>query len=941
MEKIRPSRGGPPRQVGRDVQSFIPREIARRRSGIVLLITTVLISIVGWTTLHFVTQSLRQDIQDKLQATLNSDIEALEIWAENQRDVAASWATHTRARQEIAKLVALAQEKETTRETLLASPMLAQLRQDLGPVCELYNYIGFVLVDQRGVNIGALLDEPVGTKNLIDRNDFVQRALAGETVVSKPFTAKILLPDEQGVMRPDRPTMFAAAPVFGDSGEAIAALCFRIRPEVDFTRILAVARFGKSCETYAFDRDGVMLSDSRFNDHLRSIGLIPNDGITNAILNVHVRDPGGDMLEGFRPQGQLPLTRMATSAVRGESGFDVDGYHDYRGVTVLGAWQWLDRYGFGVTTEVDQDEAFITLNHIKTAFYAVIGLLIVSVLGVTWLDHVGNLRSQVLKQYRSELKAALDELKSQKFALDQHSIVSIADVRGKITYVNDKFCQISKYSRDELIGNDHRIVNSGHHPKAFFKEMWETIARGDVWRGEIQNRAKNGSAYWVDTSIVPYLDQDGIVTQYVSIRTDITPRKQAESELESAICQAEAANVSKSEFLANMSHEIRTPMTAILGYTDVLVEEGDLSRAPNHRVETIRTIQRNGEHLMSIINDILDLSKIEAGKMIVEQIDCSPHQILADVGALMRVRADSKGLSLGIECVGPIPRTIQSDPVRLRQILINLVGNSIKFTELGGVRVITKLGDDPTADNPKLTFEVIDTGIGITPRQMEKLFRPFSQADTSMTRKFGGTGLELTITKRFTQMLGGDITVDSTLDQGTSFVVQVSTGPLDGVEMIEEPIDAVVIEAEKAGAKPQQSTDRPLENVRILLAEDGPDNQRLISFLLKKWGVSVELAENGQVAMIKALKALQDGNPFDVILMDMQMPVMDGYTATTTLRESEYTKPIIALTAHAMAGDRDKCLNAGCDDYATKPINKTKLLATIQKHLSSEKSHAA
>jgi len=540
----------------------------------------------------------------------------------------------------------------------------------------------------------------------------------------------------------------------------------------------------------------------------------------------------------------------------------------------------------------------------------------------------------MLQESERELKQTAGEVLDQQHALDEHSLVSITDPDGKIIHVNDKFCQASQYPREELIGSDYRIVSSGHHAKSFFENMWATVGRGDVWHGQIKNRAKDGSDYWVTSTLVPFKNQDGEITKYVSIQTEITQNQESEA-------KAEAANLAKSEFLANMSHEIRTPMTAILGYTELLLQDGDLTGASQPWAENIRTIQRNGEHLLTIINDILDLSKIEAGKMTVERIGCSPHQILADVGTLMRVKADSKRLSLGLECVGPIPRTIQSDPVRLRQVLINLVGNAIKFTERGSVRVIARLGDDRGQDNPRLIFEVMDTGVGLTPQQIDKLFKPFSQADTSTTRKFGGTGLGLTISKLFAELLGGDLTVRSTPGQGTSFVVQIATGLLDGVEMIDKPIEAVVIEPEKTSVKTHETTDRPLENVRILLAEDGLDSQRLISFILKKWGVLVELADNGRIAIDKALTAWGENKPFDVILMDMQMPEVDGYTATRKLREEGYTAVIIALTAHAMAEDRQKCLDSGCVDYATKPINKDQMLATIQSHLMPQFSHTA
>ncbi len=409
-------------------------------------------------------------------------------------------------------------------------------------------------------------------------------------------------------------------------------------------------------------------------------------------------------------------------------------------------------------------------------------------------------------------------------------------------------------------------------------------------------------------------------------------------QLEQAHAASEAATRSKSEFLANMSHEIRTPMTAILGYTDLLLEETGQNNVSPQQVESIRTIQRNGNHLLTIINDILDLSKIEAGKMDIENIKCSPCQVVSDVVSLMLHRAEGKNLTIEAVYEGALPKTISSDPTRLRQVLVNLVGNAIKFTEHGGVRIVSKMSDPPDAESPHIQFDVIDTGIGMTQEQQSKLFHAFAQADTSTTRKFGGTGLGLTISRRLAQMLGGDIAAKSTPGQGSCFTVTIATGPLTGVPMEHVTLDALKPETQ-APATPIVSNNQI--NGRILLAEDGPDNQRLISFVLRKAGATVEIAENGRIAYEKAMAASRAGQPFGVILMDMQMPELDGYSATRLLRRDGYTGPIIALTAHAMDGDRDKCLDAGCNDFATKPINKTTLISLIAHYLQYHQDHAS
>ena len=423
-------------------------------------------------------------------------------------------------------------------------------------------------------------------------------------------------------------------------------------------------------------------------------------------------------------------------------------------------------------------------------------------------------------------------------------------------------------------------------------------------------------------------------------------RKRAEQELQRVVEAAEAANRAKSEFLANMSHEIRTPMTAIIGFTEFLYTEGDLTSAPPERIEAIETIRRNGLHLMDIINDILDMSKIEAGKIEIERIHCSPCETAEDVAATMKHRADVKGLVLRVEYDGSIPETIQTDPTRLRQILINLLANAVKFTEQGEVRLEVRYlpaGSGDESPEPAIQFVIQDTGIGMSQHQLDSVFQPFSQADSSTTRKFGGTGLGLAISHRLASLLGGDIQVESTVGEGSTFSVTIGLGPANSAKLI-DPLDQVAADQQDQSLSAGLQA-KPIDlDARVLLAEDGPDNQRLISHLLTKAGARVVVADNGQVAFDLAFAAVECCEPFDVILMDMQMPVVDGYEATVKLRAVGYQGPIIALTAHTMRGDREKCLKAGCDDYLSKPIDRSVFLQTIhhwtelakQTHLQSE-----
>lgn len=420
------------------------------------------------------------------------------------------------------------------------------------------------------------------------------------------------------------------------------------------------------------------------------------------------------------------------------------------------------------------------------------------------------------------------------------------------------------------------------------------------------------------------------------LRRSIADRERAEAAMQKAKDIAEAANRAKSEFLANMSHEIRTPMTAILGFADMLLDSGNQTDLISKtQADAARTIRRNGEYLLGIINDILDLSKIEAGRMTIERIACSPRDIMTEIANLIRVRAEAKGLAFRIQCDGPMPETIATDPTRLRQILINLIGNAIKFTESGNVSLFARCR--PDAASPTIEFDVVDTGVGMTARQITSLFQPFVQADTSTTRRFGGTGLGLTISQRFAHLLGGSISVvESKPGEGSRFRVTIDPGSLENVRMIgsqsTEPIGRRDGEADTPAGNALS-----LKGCSVLLAEDGQDNQRLVAHLLRKVGGTVRIVEDGRQAVDAAQAAKRDGRPHHVILMDMQMPVMDGYAATAELRRLEYSGPIIALTAHAMAGDRQACLDAGCDDYLTKPVDRSLLVRTVFDHWQSSR----
>ncbi len=389
---------------------------------------------------------------------------------------------------------------------------------------------------------------------------------------------------------------------------------------------------------------------------------------------------------------------------------------------------------------------------------------------------------------------------------------------------------------------------------------------------------------------------------------------------------ADAASRAKSTFLANMSHEIRTPMTAILGYADLLT---DPNLSASNRNNYLSVIRRSGEHLLSLINDILDLSKIEAGRLSLDIGRCNVVSLLAEVASLLRPRAEEHGVSLGIEYAGPIPETILADGNRLRQAVVNLAGNAVKFTEHGSIRIAVSFLPAWHGEIPAIAVEVIDTGIGIRSEILPHLFQPFRQGDASVSKAFGGTGLGLSISRHIAVLMGGELTATSVWGKGSTFTLTVPTGELTGIPMLAQPVE---VEHDTAADNFVDSI-ADLKGIRVLLAEDGLDNRQLIEAFVRKAGAEIEAVENGRFAVDQA-----EAGSFDLILMDMNMPEMDGHEATRLLRAHDYRKPIVALTAYAMESDAAQCLASGCTEHLPKPINRARLIQTIARLVGRENS---
>ena len=640
-----------------------------------------------------------------------------------------------------------------------------------------------------------------------------------------------------------------------------------------------------------------------------------------------------------------------------------------------------------------------------------------------------ELLSRHIADLVGEREKQRNQLDNFKFALDQHAIVSITDIAGAITYANEKFCEVSGYSRDELIGRNHRILKTGVHPPEVYEGMWRTIASGEAWRGEICNRKKNGSHYWVAATIVPLLDESGLPTEYIAIRTDISARKEAEAQLADQLlfskqlmdaipipiyhkgtdgrylgCNrsfaeffgvddidawlgtsvhtlldpeiaafhhakdlelfahagqqsyemrtmpmrtgvrslmyhkasltrpdgsisgligaivdmtdryrwedglirardaAEAANRAKSDFLANMSHEIRTPMNGIIGMTDLTLD----TKLDDEQREYLQIVRSSSEALLTVINDILDFSKIEAGKLAIEEVGFDIQRTVAETLKTMALRAHEKGLELVSDIATELPVRVIGDPGRLRQIVLNLVGNAIKFTEKG--EIVVRLAVD-SLDGRRATIRVsvCDTGVGIAPEKQVHIFDAFAQEDTSTTRKYGGTGLGLTISNRLVRLMGGRLWVESQPGRGSTFFFTLELG----VDATEPPA------AQPAG----------LSGRSALIVDDNAVNREVLARLLQRWGMNVMEVASGEAAI-----SMLSSQPLpDAILLDMQMPGMDGFALGEWIRAQDNMKylPVLVLSSGAMRGDAQRCRDIGLDGYFPKPVAAEELHAAL------------
>lgn len=528
-------------------------------------------------------------------------------------------------------------------------------------------------------------------------------------------------------------------------------------------------------------------------------------------------------------------------------------------------------------------------------------------------------RSRWVARLNRDLRETLKQSEYQRIALDQHGIVSITDPQGNITSINDKFCKVSGYNRSEVIGKKHRVINSKFHSKAFFEEMWASIRQGHVWHGEICNETKSGDEYWLDATIVPFLDDDGVPYQYVEVSNDISEIKKTQAQLLITKEGAENANRAKSEFLSSMSHELRTPLNAILGFSQLLRIDKQCPLV-DIQLESVNEIEKGGNHLLKLINEVLDLARIEAGRVELSIEAISFEDLKAECEALISPLLTKYQVEWGNSQGSCEATVVRADYTRLKQVLLNLLSNACKYNTPGGqINIECK-----SVDNDQVRIMVSDNGEGIPEEKLSELYKPFNRLGAEGS-DIEGSGIGLVVTKQLVELMGGSVGVESIVGQGSTFWFELPKDTLQPSEIITED--------EKAKTVDQTAVLESKKN--ILYIEDNPANLRLVTMLLGRLSYIHLRSAHEPLLGLELAEAHQP----DLILLDINLPGMDGYQVLQRLQDGAKTKdiPVIAVSANAMQRDINKGMEAGFLDYLTKPINVEKFIERINSVLLQSK----
>jgi len=899
------------------------------------IVVTFSISLITLFALQYAERHTRERALDNMHSTLNATHSAIkDSWVRGRINSAVSWAAEAVVVDAITELEAINSDKNTLRD----HPLQQKLRNYFSERLHQHDALGIFLIDQEFRNLVSMKDSNLGEINLIAKHKkkLLERVFSGIPQFIPPIPSDVPLADESGQLQNSYPTMFIAVPVNNKYGKTIAAFTIRYNPLKEFSSIAQSAQSGRSGETYIFDEEGVMVSESRFDQQLHAMGLIGAGELS--ILNIEIRDPGVNLLsEKAINTNKKPLTKMVQHALKHGYGESISAYRGYRGVPVLGVWLWDNNLNLGFTTEMDEAEI---LENYELGRNSILIVLSASFILVIWFVIILNRTHARIEKTILGNATYLDAVLNS--VLD--AIITINE-KGIIESYNQAAEKHFGYSAEEAIGKNVNFLMPEPYHSAHDSYLSNYLTSGTkkiigIGR-EVVAQRKDSSTFPIRLAVSETVIDGRKI--FIGIVHDISERKLAEEELQSyrlsleklvekrtikltevnddlllAKEEAESANHAKSSFLANMSHEIRTPMNAILGYTQILQRDKSIAA---EQQDQVNGIYRSGEHLLMLINDILEMSKIEAGKVIVNADNFDLYAMLKDLNTMFKIPAEKKALTLTIDYDSNVPNEIITDEQKLRQILINLLGNAIKFTESGGVSLHVSC-TDIEGDEFVLNYTVSDTGVGIAESKLEQIFKPFEQTGKTVGLS-GGTGLGLAISYKFAQLVGGNISVNSQINQGSSFCfsVKTSTGVCEEINCVNTNSRVVAVEPSHI-------------NMRVLAVDDHPLNLDVLQKLLEPLGFQMKLADSGE----KAVEIFQQW-PAEIVLMDVVMPGIGGPEAINQIRTLAGGKEasIFIVTASALDEQIQEIKAKGnVDAVIKKPFKIDNLLNVIAKYSQVE-----
>jgi signal transduction histidine kinase len=698
-----------------------------------------------------------------LDTALEMNVKVINEWIKDKKLDSRLLASQPLIKKNILSLIKLSEKPNVTSQTLIQSPELTWLRKSLGSLSKEYGFFGFIIINKNGMQAGALYNKPVGKNDLSKHSDFFEKTLNGETIVTLPFFSEIPLKDSEGNLRGFLPNIIISTPVINSLGETVGILAFRVPSETGFSNLMSLSQFGDSGETYAFNKNAVMISESRFTKQLKQIGLIPNNPISQSILKISLRDPGKKLPAGklIAPnlKNKWPLTFMAKQATQGLSGTNTSGYRDYRGIEVVGSWKWLPNHNLGIAHEIDKKEAYKSLETRMQLVLLSLGGLFLAGITLIWLYS---------KQARME-EESLDNKLNLKKAQDERT-----RLYGMLNNLPVLFhLQASDYSVP-FANKMFRNRFGDPETKPCYELMHKRTQPCETCTPfQIFNTNRTEESIWESfdgrtylTVVTPFQDLDG-TPLVLEMAVDITEQKKAEEALKISKNEAEIANKAKTEFLSRMSHEFRTPLNSIMGFSQILKSDTQVPLIDS-QLKKVEQIIQSGDHILRLVEDVLDLGTIEKGKFPISSEEVSLNGLIEESFELVQDSAKEKNLRITDNLPEDEEIWVLADEERLKKVLLSLLTNAIKYNRDNGDIGISMSLDIPGTARLKIS----DTGIGISEEKQNQIFKPFNAISPNQSFK-EGVGLGLSISKLLMEMMNGKIYFESHVDKGSSFFIEL------------------------------------------------------------------------------------------------------------------------------------------------------------------------